>query len=67
MPKTRPPYPAEFRRQMVELVAAGRTPAELSREVWLLRAEHRQLGRKQRHEERRTAFDAVLAAEWRRS
>lgn len=32
MPKTRPPYPAEFRQQMVELVAAGRTPAELSRE-----------------------------------
>jgi transposase len=32
MPKTRPPYPAEFRDQMVELVRAGRTPAELSRE-----------------------------------
>ena len=32
MPRSRPPYPAEFRRQMVELVQAGRTPAELSRE-----------------------------------
>ena len=32
MPKIRPPYPAEFRRQMVELVRAGRTPDELSRE-----------------------------------
>jgi transposase len=32
MPKTRPPYPAEFRDQMVELVQAGRAPAELSRE-----------------------------------
>jgi transposase len=32
MPKSRPPYPAEFRRQMVELVRAGRTPEELSRE-----------------------------------
>ena len=32
MPKTRLPYPAEFRQQMVELVTAGRTPAELSRE-----------------------------------
>jgi transposase len=32
MPKSRPPYPAEFRQQMVELVRAGRTPAELSRE-----------------------------------
>jgi len=32
MPKSRPPYPAEFRRQMVELVRTGRTPEELSRE-----------------------------------
>jgi transposase len=32
MPKSRPPYPAEFRGQMVELVRAGRTPEELSRE-----------------------------------
>jgi transposase len=32
MPKTKPPYPAEFRDQLVELVQAGRTPAELSRE-----------------------------------
>jgi transposase-like protein len=32
MPKTRPPYPPEFRRQMVELVHAGRDPAELARE-----------------------------------
>lgn len=32
MPKRRPPYPAEFRARMVELVRAGRTPEELSRE-----------------------------------
>jgi transposase len=32
MPTTRPPYPAEFKQQMVELVRAGRTPAELARE-----------------------------------
>ena len=32
MPRTRPPYPPEFRRQMVELVRAGRTAEELSRE-----------------------------------
>jgi transposase len=32
MPKSRPPYPAEFRRQMVELVRTGRTPDELSQE-----------------------------------
>ena len=32
MPKSRPPYPPEFRRQMVELVRAGRTAEELGRE-----------------------------------
>ena len=32
MPKSRPPYPAEFRARMVELVRSGRTPEELSRE-----------------------------------
>ena len=32
MSKTRTPYPAEFRQQMIELVCAGRRPAELSRE-----------------------------------
>jgi transposase len=32
MPTTKPPYPAEFKQQMVELVRAGRTPAELGRE-----------------------------------
>jgi len=32
MPETRPPYPAEFRRQMVELARAGRTPEELAKE-----------------------------------
>jgi transposase len=32
MPKTRPPYPPEFRRQMVELVRAGRTPEQLAAE-----------------------------------
>ena len=32
MPGTRPPYPSEFREQMVELVRSGRTPESLSRE-----------------------------------
>lgn len=32
MSKVRPPYPVQFRQQMVELVRAERTPAELSRE-----------------------------------
>lgn len=29
---TKPPYPAQFRQQMVELVQAGRSASELSRE-----------------------------------
>jgi transposase len=32
MPKSKPPYPAAFKQQIVELAMAGRTPAELSRE-----------------------------------
>ncbi len=32
MSRTRRPYPPEFRQQMVELVRAGRSPEELSRE-----------------------------------
>ena len=32
MPTPKPPYPAEFRRQMVELVQAGRKPTQLARE-----------------------------------
>jgi transposase len=32
MSKTRPPYPAAFRQQIIELVCVGRTPAQLSRE-----------------------------------
>ena len=32
MPKSRPPYSAEFRRKLVELVRAGRTPEQLARQ-----------------------------------
>lgn len=32
MPKSRPPYPPEFRQQLVELVRAGRTPEEFAKE-----------------------------------
>jgi transposase len=32
MSRTRPAYTPEFRRQMVELVRAGRSPEELARE-----------------------------------
>ena len=31
-PRSRPPYPAEFRQQMVELVRSGRSPDQLARE-----------------------------------
>jgi transposase len=32
MPKHHPPYTAEFRRRLLDLVRAGRTPESLSRE-----------------------------------
>ena len=32
MPIPKPPYPAAFRQQMVELVQAGRKPSELAQE-----------------------------------
>ena len=32
MPRTRPPYPEEYRKKMVELVRTGRTPYELAKE-----------------------------------
>ena len=55
MPKSRPPYSPEFRRQMVELVRAGRDPEDLSREFeptaqsirnWVAQAD-RQEGRRE--------------------
>src|SRR2546428_8537420 len=30
MPKSRPPYPPEFKRRLVEMVRAGRNPEELA-------------------------------------
>jgi len=32
MPKSHKPYPPEFRRRIVELARAGRTPESLARE-----------------------------------
>lgn len=49
MPKTRPPYPPEFRQHMVELVRSGRDPTDLAREFepsaqairnWVAQADH---------------------------
>ena len=67
MPKTRPPYAPEFRRQMVELVRAGRDPADLAREFepsaqairnWVAQAD-RQEGRR---EVKPAAADTALVA-----
>lgn len=55
MPKTRPPYSPEFCRQMVELVRAGRDPADLAREFeptsqsichWVTQADRQEGGRR---------------------
>lgn len=37
MPRTHPAYPPEYRRQMVELVRAGSSPAKLAKEFGLSR------------------------------
>lgn len=56
MPRTRPPYSLEFRRQMVDLVRAGRSPEDLAREfeptaqsigIWVARAD-KQDGRREK-------------------
>lgn len=63
MPKSRPPYSPEFRRQMVDLVRAGRSPEDLSREfeptaqsigAWVAAAD--------KHEGRREETSPGLAA-----
>lgn len=33
MPRTRPPYPAEFREEALRLMRAGHTPGELARDL----------------------------------
>jgi transposase len=66
MAKTHPPYAPEFRRQMIELVRAGRDPADLAGEFepssqairnWVAQAD-RQDGRR----EAKPAADAGLSA-----
>src|SRR5271163_4036558 len=65
MPRTRPPYSPEFRRQMVDLVRAGRNPDDLAREfepsghsigAWVAQADRRE-GR--RDKDARPAPDPV--------
>lgn len=59
MPHTRPPYAPEFRRQMVELVRAGRDPTDLAREFepsaqairnWVAQADRDKCGRESKNE-----------------
>ena len=56
MPRTRAPYSPEFRRQMVDLVRAGRDPADLAREFeptaqsishWVAQADRQEGGREE--------------------
>ncbi len=67
MPKTRPPYSPEFRRQMIDLVRAGRDPTDLAREFepssqairnWVAQAD-RSEGRR---EEKAAVTDPSLSA-----
>ena len=69
MPKTRPPYSPEFRRQMVDLVRSGRDPTSLALEFepssqairnWVAQAD-RQEGR--RAEKAAVADPGLTAAE----
>jgi transposase len=57
MPRTHPPYSPEFRRQMVDLVRAGRDPADLAREFeptaqsishWVAQADRQEGGGRRR-------------------
>jgi transposase len=68
MPKTRPPYAPEFRRQLVELVRAGRDPADLAREFepsaqairnWVAQADRAE----GRREAKPTTTDTLTVAE----
>ena len=70
MAKTHVPYAPEFRRQMVELVRAGRDPADLAREFepssqairnWVAQAD-RQEGRREAKPAAAAAADAALMA-----
>ena len=59
MRRTRPPYSPEFHRQMVDLVQAGRDPADLAREfepsaesirAWVALAARKEGGREEKGE-----------------
>ena len=70
MPKTHPPYSPEFRRQIVDLVRAGRDPADLAREFeptaqairnWIALADQQE-GRREVKPAAAAVADMVLSA-----
>lgn len=76
MPKTRPPYSPEFRRQIVELVRAGRDPADLAREFapiaqairnWLVQADRQEGRREEKGDGLSAAECEELSACWRQA
>jgi len=68
MPKSHPPYPAEYRQQMVDLVRAGRTPGTLAREFEVSAQAIRNWVRQDQRDagERQDGLSSVERAELRR-
>ena len=70
MPKSRRPYPPEYRERMIELVRSGRSPESLAREFepsaqcirnWVRQAD-RDAGRRARWPDDRRAHRTAAAA-----
>ncbi len=62
VPKTRPAYPPEFRREAVQMLRAGRTPAELSKSLGVSEQTLRNW-RRQSEADRRERTDVPTSAE----
>jgi transposase len=62
VPRTRPAYPSEFRREAIELLRAGRTPVELSESLGVSQQTLRNW-RRQDQVDRRERDDGVTTDE----
>ena len=62
MPKTRPAYPEQFRREAIELLRAGRTPRELSESLGVSQQTLRNW-RRQDHVDRHERDDGLTTDE----
>jgi transposase len=62
VPKTRPAYPPEFRREAVQMLRAGRTPAELAKSLGVSEQTLRNW-RRQAEADRRERTDVPTSAE----